>query len=168
MTAITTTRRPSAATMRAALVKAGTHTANAAKRLNVKDLLSAYEQIPAVTPKKAPAKAPKPAPKAKAPKTPAKSTATNCLCGCGAPTITAKARFLSGHDARFAGLYGRGEIALTPAQMEMLDSSPALRAKVDRVIATTARKAAAKQAKADAKAAAKAAFEAAMAKVTAS
>lgn len=105
--------------------------------------------------------APTPAPA----KTPvkAKPAPANCGCGCGAPTITAKARFLSGHDARFAGAVGRGETTPTEAQQAILDASPALAAKVEKVRLTAVRKAAVKASREVAKAAAKAAFDEAMA-----
>lgn len=105
-------------------------------------------------PTPAPAKpaAPKPAP-------------ANCGCGCGQPTVTAKARFLSGHDARFAGMVGRGETVPTDEQARLI--TPALQAKIDGIRQTTAKKAAAKQAREAAKAAAKAAYDKAMAAATA-
>lgn len=76
----------------------------------------------------------------------AKPTPQNCACGCNQPTITAKAAFLSGHDARFAGRYGRGEIRLNAHQKAVLDASPRLQAKVDGIIQTHAKRLAAKKA----------------------
>lgn len=97
--------------------------------------------------------------------TPAPAPAPNALCGCGCGVrcVTARARFLSGHDARFAGALGRGEVAqpLTAFQAALL--TPALQAKVDAVSATARRRAADKAAKAAAQAAAKAAYAAALA-----
>lgn len=96
------------------------------------------------------------------PATPAaKPAPANCGCGCGAPTITEKARFLSGHDARFAGAVGRGEIKPTPAQAALI--TPALQAKIDGIAATASRRAAEKAARVKAKAAAKAAYDKALA-----
>lgn len=83
-----------------------------------------------------------------------------CGCGCKVPTVTAKARFLSGHDARFAGLVGRGEVVPTPEQQALV--TPALQGKIDGIRATAAKRAATKAAKAAAKEAAKAAYAAAL------
>lgn len=105
--------------------------------------------------------------KADAKVTAPKPAPANCGCGCGAPTITVKARFLSGHDARFAGQVGRGEVEPSPTQQALLDASPALAAKVEKVRLTTARKAAVKASREVAKAAAKKAFDEAMATATA-
>lgn len=118
------------------------------------------------TPRKpaAPTKsAPAPTPTKPAPAAPA--TFPLCGCGCGVPTVTAKARFLSGHDARFAGQVGRGEVPLplTAAQAALV--SPALQAKIDGIRETQAKRNAAKAARAAAKAAAKVAYDEAMAKV---
>jgi hypothetical protein len=155
-------RRPSVATQNARLIEAGVNP-DTVEAFTVKQRLEAFDRLLAgdapvdvvdpdtgetedeATPVKT-----KPAP-------------ANCGCGCGAPTITAKARFLSGHDARFAGQVGRGEVEPTPAQQAILDASPALAAKVEKVRLTAATKAAAKQAREVAKAAAKRAFDEAMA-----
>lgn len=98
-----------------------------------------------------------PAAKPAAPAAPA-----NCACGCGAPTITAKALFVSGHDARLAGVLGRA-LAADPAdkaaQARLEALSPALQAKALSVKATADRKAAEKAAKAAAKAAAAKVYE---------
>lgn len=111
------------------------------------------------TAKPTPAKqAPKPKPTADKPKP------QNCACGCGAPTITAKAAFLSGHDARFAGLLGRGEIKPTAAQKAVLEASPRLQAKVEGIVQTQAKRLAAKQAREAAQKAAAAAKQAVLAK----
>lgn len=97
--------------------------------------------------------------------------AQNCGCGCGAPTITDRALFLSGHDARLAGVVGRGLVSTDEATREAAQArletlSPALKAKAQRVVETAERKAADKAAKAKAreaaKQAAKAAYEAAL------
>lgn len=101
----------------------------------------------------------------------AKRTPQNCGCGCGAPTVTERALFLSGHDARLAGVVGRGLVDADPAarkaaQARLETLSPALQAKARKVVETAERKAADKAAKAKAreaaKAAAKAAYEAAL------
>jgi hypothetical protein len=84
-----------------------------------------------------------------------------CGCGCGSPTVTAKAKFLSGHDARFAGMVGRGEVTPTPAQEALI--TDALQAKIDGIAATARKRAAAKAAKAAAKVAAAKAYAEAMA-----
>lgn len=107
------------------------------------------------------ARAAKPAPAVKEAKPATKPAPSNCACGCGTPTVTAKARFLSGHDARFAGLVGRGEVQPTDEQTDAI--TPALQAKIDKIRATATRKTAEKQARAAAKAAAKRAFDEAMA-----
>lgn len=85
-----------------------------------------------------------------------------CGCGCGVPVVTAKATFLSGHDARFAGKVGRGEVDPDARQLEILKASPKLQAKVASVAGTKLRKEAEKAAKAAAREAAKAAYEAAL------
>lgn len=164
-TAPAKTRRATPATMRAALVKAGLDKAKAAA-LTPKALLAAYEALTATpapakeTPvkkqSKTPAKAAKQAPAKKAATPTAPRTPANCGCGCGQPTITAKAKFVSGHDARFAGQVGRGEIQPTDAQRDLI--TPALQAKIDKIAATANRKAAEKAAKAAAKAAAAKAY----------
>lgn len=118
------------------------------------------------TPKPAPKATPAPAPTPAKVETP-KPQPANCGCGCGVPAVTAKATFLSGHDARFAGKVGRGEVTPDERQQAILDASPALAAKVEKVRLTAARKAATKQAREVAKAAAKVAFDEAMAKATA-
>lgn len=170
MTNTTTTRRPSVATMKAAIKKAGIELAADA---TPKQIVVAFESIgsapaPAAAPK-APKTAPKAGKKAPAAKSAAPKTApapANCACGCGAPTITAKAAFLSGHDARLAGVLGRarGNGNATAEQQEQYRSmTPALQAKVDKIAATAERNANVKAAKIAAKAAAKAAFDAAMA-----
>lgn len=160
-----TARRATPATMRAALVKRGTHTKDEAAALAPKALLVAFE-APAPEAKPAPAKAAKAPAEAKAAKpaeAPVKKDATprNCGCGCGAPTITQKASFLPGHDARFAGLVGRGEI--TPADWQTALVTPALAKKIDGIRETAKKKAAVKTAREAAKKAAEAAFAAAMA-----
>lgn len=93
-----------------------------------------------------------------------KSPATFPLCGCGCkvPTVTAKAKFLSGHDARFAGQVGRGEVTPTPEQQALI--TPALQAKIDGIRATAAKREAAKKARAAAKVAAAKAYAEALAK----
>lgn len=163
---MTATRRPSAATMRAALVKDGRFTKAEAAALDVKALIAAYNADdpttdPTPAPKQAKAKAPKAKPAPKAPKAAAPANFPLCGCGCGVPTVTAKARFLSGHDARFAGLVGRGERVLTDEESSLV--TPALQAKIDKIRETANRKAATKAAQEAAKAAAKAAYAAAMA-----
>lgn len=93
-----------------------------------------------------------------------------CGCGCKVPTQTARATFLSGHDARLAGALGRALVA-NPADEAALarvaSLSPALQAKVARFVETDARRKAEKAARAAAReaarAAAKAAYEAALA-----
>ncbi len=90
-----------------------------------------------------------------------KPTPRNCGCGCGHPTVTAKARFLSGHDARFAGRVGRGD--LTPADWQVALITPALQAKIDSIRQTQAKRDAAKAARKAAQEAAKAAYAAALA-----
>lgn len=88
-----------------------------------------------------------------------------CGCGCGVPTVTAKALFLSGHDARHAGVLGRA-LAATPDDTDLNAAydrlSDRLRAKVDGIRATAERKQAEKEARLAAKAASKAAYEAAL------
>lgn len=86
-----------------------------------------------------------------------------CGCGCKVPVVTAKALFLSGHDARFAGMVGRGEVEPTEAQAAILKASPRLQAKVDSIAATKARKQAERDAREAAKVAAKVAYEQALA-----
>jgi hypothetical protein len=114
---------------------------------------------------------PTPAP-VEVPATPTPPTATpapvkvkpapaHCGCGCGQPTVTAKARFLSGHDARWAGQVGRGEVTPTPEQEHLL--TDALQAKIDKIRATQAKRDAAKAARAAAKVAAAKAYAEAMA-----
>lgn len=105
----------------------------------------------------APAKPGKPA-KPAAPATPGNFPL--CGCGCGVPTVTAKARFLSGHDARYAGMVGRGERAADPRL-----ATPGLDAKIEKIAATTRQREALKAAKAAANQAAKDAYAAAMATV---
>lgn len=175
----TKTRRATPATMRAALVRSGSHTKAEAAALAPKALVEAHaalantpapapaptaKETPMSKPAKTPAKAKK-APAKPAPATPAASkpaaTPRNCGCGCGAPTITEKASFLPGHDARFAGLVGRGEI--TPADWQTALVTPALAKKIDGIRETAKKKQAVKAAREAAKAAAKAAFDAAMA-----
>lgn len=109
-----------------------------------------------------------------APTTPAVKTApakpANCACGCGAPTITSKALFVSGHDARLSGVLGRvaAERSLTKPEQAQYDAlSDALRAKTDRVTATAKRKSAEKAARETAKIAAKKAYNDALAAATA-
>lgn len=87
----------------------------------------------------------------------------NCGCGCGRPTVTDRATFLAGHDARFAGQVGRGEIEPDVYQQAILDDSPALAAKVAGIRATQQKKAAAKAAREAAKVAAKEAYAKALA-----
>lgn len=160
MSTKTTNRKPSTATMRAALVKHGVLTKDEAAALSPKALLEAFGGIAdAPAPVKAPAA--KPAPKAAPAAVKAKPAPANCGCGCGAPTITAKASFLPGHDARFAGMVGRGEVVPTEAQAALITER--LQGKIDGIAATAKKKAAVKAAREAAKAAAKAAFDAAMA-----
>lgn len=92
---------------------------------------------------------------------PAKAAPANCACGCGQPTVTDRARFLSGHDARFAGRVGRGEIEPTPEQLAVV--TPALQSKIDGIRETAKRRSAEKAAKVAAKAAAKEAYDKALA-----
>ena len=54
------------------------------------------------TAKPAAAKPAKPAKPAPAPKVEEAKAPRNCGCGCNRPTITDRASFLPGHDARFA------------------------------------------------------------------
>lgn len=112
------------------------------------------------TPASKPTAKPTPTPAVKQ----AKPAPSNCACGCGAPTITAKAAFLPGHDARLAGVLGRS-LANTPsgearvALVERLDSlSPALKAKTIKIAETETKRLARKAARK----AAKEAFDAAM------
>lgn len=127
-------------------------TTRTAKPANTKETAMPAKPAPAANPATPAAKpAAKPAP-------------ANCGCGCGLPTVTEKALFLSGHDARFAGRVGRGEIEPTDAQRRILADSPRLQAKVEGIRATAAKKAAAKAAREAAKKAAKAAYDEAMAK----
>ncbi len=98
----------------------------------------------------------------------AKPTPSNCACGCGAPTITAKAAFLPGHDARLAGVLGR-LLANTPlgkdreAVTTRINAlSPALKAKTLKIADTEAKRLARKAAQEAARKAAKEAFDAAM------
>lgn len=97
---------------------------------------------------------------------PVKPAPANCACGCGAPTVTAKAVFLSGHDARHAGSIGR-LLAANPTDKPALDAlarmTPKLQEKALSVKATADRKAATKTAAAKAKTAAKAAYDTALA-----
>lgn len=96
----------------------------------------------------------------------AKPAPANCGCGCGAPTITAKAVFLSGHDARHAGVIGRA-LAANPTDEAALASlarmSPVLQAKTNAITKTALAKVAKKAAAAKAKEAAKAAYDKALA-----
>lgn len=151
----TTTRKTAnPASMKAALKRNGVDYA----AFTPKQIVEAYGSL--VDGKKPAAKQP-----AKAPKAPAtKPTPSNCGCDCGAPTITEKALFLSGHDARFAGRVGRGETKPSPAQQAIIDGSPALAAKIQGIRQTATKKAATKAARDAAKVAAKKAFDAAMAK----
>lgn len=168
MSTNTNTRKPSTATMRAALVRSGMTKADAAA-LAPKALVEAHAALAEATPATpAPVKPAKTPAKAKQAKTPAKpaaakpaATPRNCGCGCNAPTITEKASFLPGHDARFAGRVGRGEI--TPADWQTALITEALQKKIDGITETAKRKQAVKAAREAAKAAAKAAFDAAMA-----
>lgn len=116
------------------------------------------------TPRKPKATAPKATPTPKAP--PVKQAPSNCGCGCGKPTITAKAAFLSGHDARHAGVLGRafGTGTATPEMQAAYDRlTDRLKEKVDGIAKTAKRNQAVKDAKEAAKRAAKEAFDAAMA-----
>lgn len=87
----------------------------------------------------------------------------NCGCGCGQPTVTSRAVFLSGHDARFAGMVGRGEIEPDGHQQAILNDSPRLQAKVAGIRETQAKREAQKAAREAAKEAARRAYEEAMA-----
>lgn len=96
--------------------------------------------------------------------TPAKAP-TACRCGCTQPTVTAKARYLSGHDARHAAAVGHslhGDIAAIFAD------APKLAAKAQAIRDTTDRKAQERVARAAATAAAKAAYADAIATANAS
>ena len=153
------TRRPSAATQRARLKEAGIDT----EGFTPKALKEAFDAHAADAPTTRPA----PAPVAEAAPAPApvkeKKQPRNCGCGCGAPCVTAKASFLSGHDARFAGMVGRGEVEPEQWQRDLI--TPALQAKIDGITQTVAKRLAAKKAKEAAKVAAKAAYDKAMATV---
>lgn len=154
-------KSPSVATMRAAIKRAGQPVPETPKA--IKDAYAAIKATP--TAPKAPAAA-KPTPAPKATPVPAPRTPANCACGCGAPTITAKALFVSGHDARLAGVLGRA-LSANPKDADALKRaealSPKLQAKVANVKATADRKVAEKAARAKAKAAAAAAYAAALA-----
>lgn len=93
-----------------------------------------------------------------------KPAPTNCGCGCGKPTISTKARFLAGHDARHAGNIARALVA-DPTDKQARDardrSSERLQSKIDGLVTAWAEQ---KRVK-DAKAAAKAAYESALAAV---
>lgn len=96
-----------------------------------------------------------PAPQAKGTAVPAtKPAPRNCGCGCGAPTVTSKATFLAGHDARHAGNIGRA-LAANPndaqAKAARDSATPKLQAKIDKVRATAEGKAAVKAARETAK-----------------
>ena len=96
----------------------------------------------------------------------AKPLPSNCRCGCNQPTVTEKALFVSGHDARLAGALGRAKAAgpLTKPQQAQYDSlSDALRKKADGVEQTARRKAAEKAARVEAARIAKAAYDKALA-----
>lgn len=160
----TATRIPNLATVRKALAAAGrTPAEDTPKALKDAWLALQAEPTPAATPAPAEATPAKATPAPAAPK--AKPAPANCGCGCGAPTVTERARFLSGHDARFAGQVGRGEVVPTDVQKALLAASPALQAKVDGIRATAKRNEAAKAARLAAKAAAKVAYDAAMAAI---
>lgn len=162
----TTTARPSAPTMRKHLRAAGQPVPTG----DPKALVAAWEALadqataPKATAPTAPAKPAKDATPAPA----SKPAPANCGCGCGQPTVTAKARFLSGHDARHAGNLGRA-LAATPDDADLIAARDALsdllQAKVASVQATATRKVAEKAAREVAKAAAKQAYEAALATV---
>lgn len=169
-----TTNRPlpvrfaNVASARAALVRNGHATQDEAAALAGKALRAAWDAAREVE-----ANRTEPATPAKTkPVKPAKKPAEQpgsfplCGCGCGVPTVTAKATFLSGHDARHAGNLGRA-LAADPTDADLIAAygrlTPALQAKVDRVRTTAERKVAEKAAKAAAREAAKAAYEAALA-----
>lgn len=92
----------------------------------------------------------------------------NCGCGCGSPTVTSKATFIAGHDARHAGVIGRG-LAATPDDADLLAAydrlSDRLKVKVDGIRQTALKKAALKAAQVAAKAAADKAYAEAMAAI---
>lgn len=106
------------------------------------------------------------APKAAPAKVADKPAPANCRCGCGQPTVTTKATFVSGHDARLAGVLGRkvAEGTLTEQEQTLLNSlSDKLQAKVAKVADTARGREAKKAAAKAAKAVAKAAYEQALA-----
>lgn len=119
---------------------------------------TAAKPTPAAKP--APAKVAKPKP-----------TPANCACGCGQPTVTSKATFVAGHDARLAGILGRAlatEEGLTETQQKQYDAmSDRLRAKADRVVETIRNREQVKAAKAAARDLARAAYKQALADATA-
>lgn len=169
-TTATAVKVPNVATIRKALTAAGVDHKGATPR----DLKVAWLALNHPTATPAPAKAtPAPAKPAKAADKPApakvpapRPAPANCGCGCGQPTVTAKATFVSGHDARLAGVLGRA-LSANPKDKDALTRtlalSPKLQAKVVKVKETADRKVAEKAARAKAAAAAKAAYAAAMA-----
>lgn len=143
------TTRPSAQAMRAALRKAGLPVPTG----DPKALIAAFQAIPAT-------------PKASTSKPKGKPAPANCGCGCGSPTITSKATFLAGHDARHAGVLGRG-LAATPDDADLKAAyarlTAPLQVKVDKIRETATRKAGVKAAREVAKAAYAEALKAALA-----
>lgn len=157
-------RLPSVATMRARLAAA-----SVAHDDTPKGIKAAFLALP-TTPTPAPASKPK-ARKTAAPKpSPAKATTPKrtpsdalCACGCGRPTITAKALFVSGHDARLAGVLGRAAATGDATAVTRIEAlSPGLKAKALRIADTARKQAAVKAARAVAKEQAKAAYAAAL------
>lgn len=108
-----------------------------------------------------------PTPTAPVVATPAATPATpaNCGCGCNRPTVTAKARFLSGHDARHAANLAAAILAGkdVKAALQAPAMSDRLRDKVDGIVATQRKREAERKAAKAAKAVAKAAYEKALA-----
>lgn len=94
-----------------------------------------------------------------------KPAPANCGCGCGQPTVTERALFLSGHDARHAGVVGRA-LAANPDDAQAKAAydrmSDRLKVKTDGIRRTALERAAAKQAKVAARKAAEAAYAAAL------
>lgn len=85
-----------------------------------------------------------------------------CRCGCGQPTVRPEARYVSGHDARHAGVVGREAAKLDGdkwiAKIEAVfpvKTDPKLNAKAAGVVQTARKREADKVARAAARAAAK-------------
>lgn len=164
MSKATATRRPTAATMRKMTgVPADATPAELVKAWEAIGSPRTLADVPAREEDSKPA-ATKPATTGKPAASKPAATPANCGCGCGSPTITSKATFLAGHDARHAGTVGRG-LAATPDDADLKAAydrmTDALKAKTDKIRATAEKANAVKEARRIAKEA----YEAALAAI---